>query len=158
MRLSKMTTILSHSLTRCLNGWLSTHSSNTLMDILVITKFVWPSKTTFTCPYGTFTYRWMSLVFAMHLLYFRGVRWRLSLTKLRAFMDDFSISGNCQETHLALIGTSVTLWSEKRLFSDIECHVALVCFTHHTSSRLKISFRDHERCKWLRCRSSAWSM
>ena len=56
-------------------------------------------------------------------------------------MDDFSVSGkNSKNTlriwikisrvakkhTLTLIGTSVTLWSEKRLSSDIECHEALV--------------------------------
>ena len=137
-----MTTILSPSLTRCLNGWLSTHSSNTLTDILVITKFVWPSKTTFTCPYGTLTYWWMSLVFATHLLYFRCVRWRLSLTKSRAswrvsWMISQSLakitlgmqtkfSRIAKKHTLTLIGRSVSLWSEKSLSSDIECHKTLV--------------------------------
>ena len=137
-----MTTILSPSLKRCLNGWLSTHSSNTLTDILVITKFVWPSKTTFTCPYGTFAYRWMSFAFATHLLYFRGVKWRLSLTKSRTswrvscvisqslakitLRIQTKFSRVAKKHTLTLIGRSVTLWSEKRLSSDIECHEALV--------------------------------
>ena len=131
-----MTTILSHSLTRCLNGWLSTHSSNTLTDILVITKFVWPSKTTFTCPYGTFAYRWMSLVFATHLFYFRGVRWWLSRTKSRAswrvswiisqslakitLRIQTKFSRIAKKHILTLIGRSVSLWSEKSLSSDIK--------------------------------------
>ena len=137
-----MTTILSPSLTRCLNDWISTHSSNTLTDILVITKIVWPIKTTFTCPCGTFAYRWMSLVFGTHLLYFRGVRWWLSLTKSRAswrvsWMISQSLAkitlriqkkfSRIAKKHiLTLIGRSVSLWSEKSLSSDIECHEALV--------------------------------
>ena len=57
---------------------------------------------------------------------------------MKGFMDDFSVPGkdyhensdkvlmNCQETHLTLIGRSVTLRSENRLSSNIECHEALI--------------------------------
>ena len=55
---------------------------------------------------------------------------------MEVFMDDFSFYGKdfaqclknlekvlkrCQETHLVLNWESVTLWSERELFSDIEC-------------------------------------
>ena len=66
----------------------------------------------------------------MHQLYFRGVRWRLSLTQLRAsWRVSWMISQSlviAKKHTLTLIRTSVTLWSEKRLPSDIECHEALV--------------------------------
>ena len=72
----------------------------------------------------------MLLVFATHQLYFRGVRWRLSLTQLRAsWRDSWMISqslATAKKYTLTLLRASVTLWSEKRVSSDIECHEALV--------------------------------
>jgi len=57
---------------------------------------------------------------------------------MKGFMDDFSVLGKdylenstkfsriAKKHTLTLIGRSVSLWSEKRLSSDIECHEALV--------------------------------
>jgi hypothetical protein len=77
IRLPGKITFLSTSLMRCLNNWQSIHSSATLIDTLVIIKFlsIWiirerlPSPVPMAClPTDE-----CCLVFAMHLLHFKGV-------------------------------------------------------------------------------------
>ena len=44
------------------------------------------SKTTFSCPFGTFAYRHMPLVYVMHLLPFKYARWLYSLIFVKRFV------------------------------------------------------------------------
>ena len=44
------------------------------------------SKTTFTCPFGTFAYRVCLLVYVMHLLPFKDAWWLYSLTFVKRFV------------------------------------------------------------------------
>ena len=114
------------------------------------------SKTTFTSPYGTFTYLPVNVVGlcnAPALLQMCKMAtfsdWIESI--MEGFIYDFSVYGknfkeylenssnvlkSCQKNTLILIGRSVTLWSEKRLSSDNKCHEALVFF--HPSYNLPI--------------------
>ena len=90
------------------------------------------SKTTFTCPYGTYAYRRMSFGLCNTLVSFQ--RCMMSIFSnmieeiMKVFMDDFSVYGKtfddclenldkvlqrCKEKHLVLNWENVISWLEK---------------------------------------------
>ncbi|GKC89366.1 reverse transcriptase domain-containing protein [Tanacetum coccineum] len=97
-------------------------------------------KTTFTCPFGTYTYRRMPFGLFNALATFQrcmlAIFHDMIAESVEVFMDDFSVYGNsfnnclnnldkmlqrCKDANLFLNWENVTSWLKKELFLDTKC-------------------------------------
>jgi hypothetical protein len=108
-----------HSFFYFLDGYLGYHQIPNHLDD--------QSKTTFTCPYGTYTYRHMSFGLCNALMSFQ--RWMMSIFLdmieeiMEVFMDDFLVNGKTFDHCLENLDKILQRCQEKDLVLNWEkCH------------------------------------